>query len=190
MWCARVIIIIVLVIIKSIIFVGVQWRRFTGRPCSLTYYKVPYFFGCLLHLVPYSLKSRLVHIYYFFKDCFFLCAFIVEQSVELCRHFFLDLLTHLLRLYFLGSLVNTLIQPLHHFSRVITVWRKMNVEHITSSWVPQHWIHTRDPCCLDLLQPKDRVQKVEGPALFQLWKVGSFCTLPTYSYTPPASHKS
>uniref|UniRef100_A0A7C9DA07 Uncharacterized protein n=1 Tax=Opuntia streptacantha TaxID=393608 RepID=A0A7C9DA07_OPUST len=27
--------------------------------------------------------------------------------------------------------------------------------------------------------------EVEGPVLFQLWKVGSFCTLPTSLYTPP-----
>uniref|UniRef100_A0A7C8ZH09 Uncharacterized protein n=1 Tax=Opuntia streptacantha TaxID=393608 RepID=A0A7C8ZH09_OPUST len=94
----------------------VYWR--TPQPDLL---RSSYFFGYLLYLLPCSLKSRLLNSHLFFQDCFFLSPFIVELGAGLCHHFFLDLLTHLLGSCFLGSFVNTLIQPLRHFLRVIVV---------------------------------------------------------------------
>ena len=95
----------------------VYWR--TLRPDLL--WSSKFFFGCLLHLLNCSLHSRLLHSYFLFQDCFFLFPFIVELGAELCCHFCLDLLTHLLRSCFLRSLLHTLIQPLRQFSRIIIV---------------------------------------------------------------------
>ena len=95
-WCA-----ILIITIISSIFVNLGGA--VEDLAAWLFMKFYIFFNLVVHFLPCSLQGSLLHGQLVFQDCFFFSPFIVELGAELGRHFFLNLLMHLLRLCFFGG---------------------------------------------------------------------------------------